>query len=98
MRAPIPSALAVVFAFACAPATGDTLGDDNSREILSELRKINENLEQINTYLDKFERERQSKQSGTESERIFKEINEMLREQKSSPALPGLGDPAAGFR
>ena len=64
MRAPIPSALAVVFAFACAPVTGDTLGDDNSREILSELRKI----------------------------------NEMLREQKSSPALPGLGDPAAGFR
>jgi|OpeIllAssembly_1097287.scaffolds.fasta_scaffold79032_1 hypothetical protein len=98
MKAPIPSALAAVFAFACAPAMSDTLGADNSREILSELRKINENLEQINKYLDKFDREQQSKQSGTESERIFKEINEILREQKARPSLPGLGDPAAGFR
>ncbi|MFZ0788633.1 MAG: hypothetical protein WAM94_03310 [Chromatiaceae bacterium] len=87
-----------MFALACAPVTSDTLGGDNSREILSELRKINENLEQINKYLDKFERELQTKQSGTESERIFKEINEILREQKARPSLPGLDDPAAGFR
>lgn len=102
MRTAIPSApaaaLAAVCVFASAPAMSDRLGLDNSREILSELRKINENLDKINKYLEKFDRELASDQRGTESERIFRELNEILRDQKTRSPIPGPSDSPANFR
>ena len=96
MRRAIASLLALGLASVSVPAMSERAGSD--REILFELRRINDNLEQIIKKLDDGQGMLRSTPGGSEGERIFQELNEMLRRQETAPQIYNPNDPSEDFR
>lgn len=81
----------------CARARGSARGGD-SREILAELRKIDEHLAKINDHLERFDPESRARPPGSDGERIFQELNRILRQQQNRPQMYDRGDRIGEFR